>query len=194
MSPGHFNVSDQRLIGDPQSAPAYEASFRITVDGDDAEFSRGRSNTSIRIRSKGELYEPLTVLPRGDGAVRSGAVGVYRRGEEGIRCDGAGPDGAWSSAGLGVNGCAGVVDTGWRGWSVGRPFLDGEAREHGNGGSFGGWCYSMRMAERIRRWSYGRLPMNISRGSTISEPATEKFMIAEHQDRGSSDRLYRGGG
>ncbi len=32
MSPGHFNVPEQREIGNPLSEPAYEADFRITVD------------------------------------------------------------------------------------------------------------------------------------------------------------------
>jgi LmbE family N-acetylglucosaminyl deacetylase len=63
MSPGHFNVSDQRLIGDPQSPPAYMASFRITVDGLTLNFTR-----PVQYKHtdpvKGELYEPLTVLPR----------------------------------------------------------------------------------------------------------------------------------
>jgi LmbE family N-acetylglucosaminyl deacetylase len=63
MSPGHFNVSDQRLIGDPLSAPAYLASFRITVDGLPLNFTRPvqyKHTDAV----KGELYEPLTVLPR----------------------------------------------------------------------------------------------------------------------------------
>jgi LmbE family N-acetylglucosaminyl deacetylase len=63
MSPGHFNVSDQRLIGDPLSAPAYVASFRITVDGLLLNFTRPvqyKHTDAV----KGELYEPLTVLPR----------------------------------------------------------------------------------------------------------------------------------
>jgi LmbE family N-acetylglucosaminyl deacetylase len=63
MSPGHFNVSDQRLIGDPQSAPAYMASFRITVDGLTLDFTRPvqyKHTDAV----KGELYEPLEVLPR----------------------------------------------------------------------------------------------------------------------------------
>ena len=63
MSPGHFNVSDQRLIGDPLSPPAYMATFRITVDGLTLTFTRPvqyKHTDAV----KGELYEPLTVLPR----------------------------------------------------------------------------------------------------------------------------------
>src|ERR1700733_3731098 len=40
MAPGSFNVNDQRLIGDPQSAPAYEVRFTMTVDGQDMVFTR----------------------------------------------------------------------------------------------------------------------------------------------------------
>jgi LmbE family N-acetylglucosaminyl deacetylase len=63
MSPGHFNVKDQRLIGNPLSAPPYEANFRITVDGLALQFTRPvqYKNTDP---VKGELYEPLTILPR----------------------------------------------------------------------------------------------------------------------------------
>lgn len=63
MSPGHFNVADQRLIGNPVSGPAYEASFWITVGGARMEFTRPvqyKHTDPVR----GELYEPLTILPR----------------------------------------------------------------------------------------------------------------------------------
>jgi LmbE family N-acetylglucosaminyl deacetylase len=63
MSPGSFNVEDQRLIGDPQSAPAYEVKFALVVDGEEMVFTRPilyKFTDAV----KGELYEPLTVLPR----------------------------------------------------------------------------------------------------------------------------------
>jgi len=63
MSPGHFNVKDQRLIGDPLSAPAYEANFLITVDGLSLSFRRPVQYKYTN-PVKGELYEPLTILPR----------------------------------------------------------------------------------------------------------------------------------
>jgi len=63
MSPGHFNVTDQRLIGNPQSPPAYEAEFDLVVEGQEMTFT-----LSVQYKYtdavKGELYEPLTVLPR----------------------------------------------------------------------------------------------------------------------------------
>ncbi len=62
MSPGSFNVKDQRLIGDPQSAPAYEARFRLTVGGEEMVFTRP-VQYKFTDAVKGELYEPLTILP-----------------------------------------------------------------------------------------------------------------------------------
>jgi LmbE family N-acetylglucosaminyl deacetylase len=65
MSPGHFNVKEQRLIGDPLSAPPYEARFTITIDGLDLNLDFTRP---LRYKYtdpvKGELYEPLTILPK----------------------------------------------------------------------------------------------------------------------------------
>jgi LmbE family N-acetylglucosaminyl deacetylase len=62
MSPGSFNVNDQLLIGDAQSQPAYEVQFRMTIEGENLSFSR-----PIRYKYtdpvKGELYQPLTILP-----------------------------------------------------------------------------------------------------------------------------------
>ncbi|HEV9035237.1 MAG TPA: PIG-L family deacetylase [Puia sp.] len=63
MSPGHFNVKDQQLIGEPLGDPPYLAEVFITVDGHQVEVDR-----PVRYKYtdpvKGELYEPLTILPR----------------------------------------------------------------------------------------------------------------------------------
>jgi LmbE family N-acetylglucosaminyl deacetylase len=63
MSRGSYNVRDQILIGDAQSKPAFEARFRLTIEGEDFVFTR-----PVRYKYthpvKGELYEPVTVLPR----------------------------------------------------------------------------------------------------------------------------------
>jgi LmbE family N-acetylglucosaminyl deacetylase len=62
MSPGSYNVKDQLLIGDAQTAPAFEAKFRLNIEGQDIVFSR-----PVRYKYtnavKGELYQPVTVLP-----------------------------------------------------------------------------------------------------------------------------------
>jgi LmbE family N-acetylglucosaminyl deacetylase len=63
MSPGSFNVADQQLIGDPQSAPSYEVKFALVVSGEEMVFTRP-IQYKYTDAVKGELYEPLTVLPR----------------------------------------------------------------------------------------------------------------------------------
>ena len=62
MSPGSFNVRDLTLIGDPQSKPAYDAVFRLTIDGTAFVFTRPLMY-KFTDPVKGELYQPLTVLP-----------------------------------------------------------------------------------------------------------------------------------
>jgi LmbE family N-acetylglucosaminyl deacetylase len=80
MSPGSFNVSDQRLIGDPQGPPAYEASFRLAVDSEEMIFTR-----PVRYKYtnavKGEIYEPVTVIPRATAQFDPGLV-LFTDGEE----------------------------------------------------------------------------------------------------------------
>jgi len=62
MSPGSFNVKDQSMIGDPQSKPAYEAQFRLTINGRDFTFRRPVQYKFLD-PVRGELYQPLTILP-----------------------------------------------------------------------------------------------------------------------------------
>jgi LmbE family N-acetylglucosaminyl deacetylase len=62
MSPGSFNVKDQSLIGDPQSAPAYTVKFRCNIEGQDIVYSRP-VQYKYTDAVKGEIYQPLTVLP-----------------------------------------------------------------------------------------------------------------------------------
>ncbi|HWB93354.1 MAG TPA: PIG-L family deacetylase [Puia sp.] len=62
MSPGSFNVSDQRLIGNPQGAPAYEAHFHLVIGGQEIEYTRP-VQYKFTDPVKGELYEPVTVIP-----------------------------------------------------------------------------------------------------------------------------------
>jgi LmbE family N-acetylglucosaminyl deacetylase len=62
MSPGYFNVSDQRLIGNPQEGIAYEVQFRLVVGGEEIVYTRPvqyKYTDPVR----GELYEPVTVIP-----------------------------------------------------------------------------------------------------------------------------------
>ncbi len=62
MAPGSYNVSDQLLIGDAQSRPAFEAQFRVVIDGTEFSFTRPVMY-KFTDPVKGELYQPLTVLP-----------------------------------------------------------------------------------------------------------------------------------
>lgn len=62
MNEGSFNVNDVSLISNPESKPAYEAVFTFTVEGSDFSLTK-----PVRYKFtdpvKGELYQPLTVLP-----------------------------------------------------------------------------------------------------------------------------------
>lgn len=60
---GYFNVSEQLQIGEAESAPAYEATFYVNIEGENFEFSQPvvyKHTDAV----KGELYEPfITVMP-----------------------------------------------------------------------------------------------------------------------------------
>jgi LmbE family N-acetylglucosaminyl deacetylase len=62
MSPGSFNVKDQLEIGNAQSKPAYEVQFAVMVEGQNFIFTRP-VQYKYTDPVKGELYQPLTVLP-----------------------------------------------------------------------------------------------------------------------------------
>jgi LmbE family N-acetylglucosaminyl deacetylase len=62
MQQGSFNVKDQSLIGDPQSKPAYEARFQVNINGQDFMITRAVQYEYLD-PVKGDLYEPLTILP-----------------------------------------------------------------------------------------------------------------------------------
>ena len=63
MSPGSYNVQDQTLIGRPQGDPPIKVFFKIMVE--DQEFSFMRPLLFKRYdRLNGDIYEPITVVPR----------------------------------------------------------------------------------------------------------------------------------
>ena len=62
MQKGSFTVSDQLLIGKPWNDPAYEAVFRLEVEGVPVNFSKPVSYKSTD-PVKGELFQPLYVVP-----------------------------------------------------------------------------------------------------------------------------------
>jgi LmbE family N-acetylglucosaminyl deacetylase len=62
LQKGSFDVSDQTLIGKPINDP-FSIDFNITIDGEKFVFTKPiqyKSNDPV----KGELYQPLVVLPR----------------------------------------------------------------------------------------------------------------------------------
>lgn len=63
MNGGSFNVDDQKLIGQPESAPAFSAHFTVSIEGREFTYSRPvqYKNTDP---VKGEMYHPLIVVPK----------------------------------------------------------------------------------------------------------------------------------
>ncbi len=58
-----FEVEDKYLIGESNSAPAFIASFQINIAGQDYEFKKPILYKYVD-PVRGELYEPLTILPK----------------------------------------------------------------------------------------------------------------------------------
>ncbi len=62
MKPGYFDVTDQRLIGDADSKPAFNAHFFLNVEGVPVEIIKPvRQKYTDPV--KGELYEPVAIIP-----------------------------------------------------------------------------------------------------------------------------------
>ena len=63
MDEGHFHIADQRMIGVPDVEPAYVSKAIINIAGNDFTFEQ-----PVKYRRtdpvKGELYDPLYVIPR----------------------------------------------------------------------------------------------------------------------------------
>lgn len=62
MEEGYFNVTNQQMIGEPDVQPAYKASLTVNIEGYDFIFSRP-VKYKFTDPVKGELYEPLVVIP-----------------------------------------------------------------------------------------------------------------------------------
>ena len=60
---GIFDVRDQTLIGKAENDPSFEAVFSVTIEGEDFIIKRPVQYKVVD-PAKGELYEPLAVLPR----------------------------------------------------------------------------------------------------------------------------------
>lgn len=62
MEKGYFQVTDPTLIGMPDNEPAYRVTFLINIEGTDLEFTRP-VKYKYTDPVKGELYQPLVVVP-----------------------------------------------------------------------------------------------------------------------------------
>lgn len=62
MKEGYYSVTDQRLIGEPDVEPAFSVVFDLAIEGQDFSFTK-----PVRYKYtdpvKGEVYQPVTVLP-----------------------------------------------------------------------------------------------------------------------------------
>jgi LmbE family N-acetylglucosaminyl deacetylase len=62
MAEGYYNVTNQQLIGQPDVQPSYLVSFNLVIDGEPISFTKPL-RYKFTDQVKGELYEPLVVLP-----------------------------------------------------------------------------------------------------------------------------------
>lgn len=73
MNHGSFNVTDQQLIGKPESEPPFIVSFHVTIEGREFVYQR-----ALKFKNtdpvKGEQYNPIIVLP----AKNAPPVGILR--------------------------------------------------------------------------------------------------------------------
>ena len=60
---GSFDVRDQQLIGKAENDPAFSTEFLINIEGEDFLFNKPVQYKVVD-PAKGELYQPLVVLPR----------------------------------------------------------------------------------------------------------------------------------
>ena len=62
MSPGSYNVQDQTLTGRPENPPALEIVFNLNISGVDLTVNQP-VNFKYTDPVKGEIFEPLTIVP-----------------------------------------------------------------------------------------------------------------------------------
>ena len=80
MNTGYFNVNRQELIGQPDIQPGLEVVFTIRISGEDFVF-RKPVRHKYTDPVKGELYQPLTVIPSAS-LVTSPEVLVFRKNQQ----------------------------------------------------------------------------------------------------------------
>lgn len=62
MAEGYFNVNDQEKTGNPDVQPSYEIDLKINIEGTDLDFIKP-VKYKFTDPVKGELYQPLVVIP-----------------------------------------------------------------------------------------------------------------------------------
>lgn len=73
MQKGYYVVNDQQLIGKPESEAAFAATFEVTINGQSFVFTRPvRHKYTDPV--KGELYEPLIVVPHNGSTSQYGTL------------------------------------------------------------------------------------------------------------------------
>ncbi|MES1220070.1 MAG: PIG-L family deacetylase [Bacteroidota bacterium] len=80
MEEGYFNVTDQQLIGQPDVQPSYVVTITLNIEGQDLIFDKP-VKYKFTDPVKGELYEPLTILPTFDASLAEELV-VYKIGSK----------------------------------------------------------------------------------------------------------------
>ncbi|ANH80720.1 GlcNAc-PI de-N-acetylase [Niabella ginsenosidivorans] len=63
MAPANYTVTDQQEIGNPDVTPAYTAVFNVSLNGTDLSF-RQPVQYNFADPVKGELYEPMIIVPK----------------------------------------------------------------------------------------------------------------------------------
>ncbi len=62
MKEGHFEINDQQLIGNAESAPAFAATFLLNIEGQDFSITKAVKQ-KYTDPVKGELYQPVVIVP-----------------------------------------------------------------------------------------------------------------------------------
>jgi hypothetical protein len=62
MNPGSFNVNDITQIGNPETRPSFEVQYALKIEGHDFLFTKPVL-FKFTDPVKGEIYQPITVLP-----------------------------------------------------------------------------------------------------------------------------------
>ena len=73
MQKGYYVVNDQELVGKPESDPAFTAVFEISISGQPFTFRKPVQH-KYTDPVKGELYEPLVVVPHNGNASEYGVL------------------------------------------------------------------------------------------------------------------------